>query len=136
MASQNSMAIHPVLFEIFHLRLNCQLHAAASSKVRGSPKSVGFILWGRMNDNEQFYGVFNPICASYCFPHLQFASMDVPHYLCSSSSVQITAFVTSFLLSLWPHPENVWRVYLISLGIAMARPPPSHQSTSIRWRFD
>lgn len=40
-------------------------------------------------------------------------------------------------LSLWAHPENVCWVYLISLGIALARkPPPSHQSTSIRWKFD
>lgn len=71
--------------------------------------------------------------------HIAFSIYSMPPRMSLTTS---TVHQVCKLLLLWRlffpfQPENARRVSLISLVIAMARKPaPSHQSTSIRWRFD
>lgn len=47
MCAQNTTAINLILDETIHEeRHKCQLHGGGAGKVGGSPKLLGFILWG------------------------------------------------------------------------------------------
>lgn len=57
MSVLNSIAIHPIVLKIFYEKRKCQPEGGVGRRVRGSLKSVVFIIWGP-GPSQQLFEIF------------------------------------------------------------------------------